>query len=146
MFTEYINAKIFYDSGWAMYEAEMAPQEEPLPNQNSVLAQNNPDEFMAAQEDPAAMEQQPQQMDPNAASLSGEAEDPDTQFEPIKKLMLIHKIRQLQDKLQDRSISIEELNTLLQFVNFLSYDTILGISEKIIEFVNSYIKSITKEK
>lgn len=117
MFTEYVNAVVFNETAWAFLEAD--------PNQVAQMQQQQVDPNAIAAEDP------------NAAAIE---QPPEAQLQPIKKLLLINKMRQLQDKLHDQSISIEELNTLLSYVNYLSYDTLLNVSNKLTEYITQYIR------
>lgn len=57
------------------------------------------------------------------------------EFEPLRKFILIQKLRDLDKYLEKENMVSSDLKTLLIFINDLSYDTIVHLSDGIIAYI-----------
>ena len=76
--------------------------------------------------------------------MAGEEEpDPEPYLIPLKKFFLIQKLMAVKGKLDENRMGMTELDSILKFVNELPYETLLLLSDRIIELVKDHIKGIT---
>ena len=66
------------------------------------------------------------------------AENPE--LEPIKKFLLIQKLQELDSRLKEKNILNNSLSTFLSFSEFLTFDTIIAVSNGLIEFIEQQLK------
>ena len=66
------------------------------------------------------------------------AENPE--LEPIKKFLLIQKLQELNTRLKEKNILNNSLSTFLSFSEFLTFDTIIAVSNGLIEFIEQQLK------
>ena len=82
---------------------------------------------------------------PGGMPPPGEGIDPNSPFPeatPMKKFELIMKLSQMRNVLQTNGIYDDDLDLVLQFGPELSYETILALSNAIIEKLRKYIARI----
>lgn len=72
----------------------------------------------------------------------GQPEPPE--FVPLKKHFLVDKLQNLKAKLSLNSIPHEELDNILQFSNEMSYDTLLRLTNDIIDVLNVKLSEVAK--
>lgn len=75
----------------------------------------------------------------------GEGVDPNSPFPeetPLKKYELILKLSQMRNVLQTNGIYDDDLDLILQFGPELSYETILALSNSVIDKLQKYIAGI----
>lgn len=75
----------------------------------------------------------------------GEGVDPTSPFPeetPLKKFELILKLSHMRNVLQTNGIYDDDLDLILQFGSDLSYETILALSNAVIEKLKKYITGI----
>ena len=82
-----------------------------------------------------------QQIDP--AQERQLAENPE--LEPIKKFLLIQKLQELDIKLKEKNILNNSLTTFLSFSEFLTFDTIVAVSNSLVEFIEHQLKGHQNE-
>lgn len=72
------------------------------------------------------------------------SEDEDSQepeeFQPLKKYQLVQKLFDLRDRLEDNGIYNSDLDTLLKFASSLSYDTLVLLTDGILEFIKKQVE------
>jgi hypothetical protein len=61
------------------------------------------------------------------------------ELEPIKKFLLIQKLKELDYKLQQKNMINDSLRTFIDFAENLSFDTILTVSNSFIDFINQQL-------
>ncbi|MDD4081999.1 MAG: hypothetical protein PHD05_01295 [Sphaerochaetaceae bacterium] len=61
---------------------------------------------------------------------------------PIKRFYLLTKLKKIKDILKQYNIVDSDFDLLLKFVNSLSYNTLLFISDKMIQAVEARIKNV----
>lgn len=82
---------------------------------------------------------------PGGVPPPGQGVDEDNPFPeatPMKKFELIMKLSQMRNVLQTNGIYDDDLDLILQFGPELSYETILALSNAIIEKLRKYIAGI----
>lgn len=78
-------------------------------------------------------------------SPPGEGVDPNSPFPeetPLKKYELMLKLSQMRNVLQTNGVYDDDLDLVLQFGSDLSYETILALSNAVIEKLKKYIAGI----
>lgn len=71
------------------------------------------------------------------------AENPE--LEPIKKFLLIQKLQELDIKLKEKNILNDSLSTFLSFSEFLTFDTIVAVSNGLVDFIEQQLKGQDNE-
>jgi hypothetical protein len=71
------------------------------------------------------------------------AENPE--LEPIKKFLLIQKLQELDLKLKEKNILNDSLSTFLSFSEFLTFDTIVAVSNGLVDFIEQQLKGQKNE-
>ena len=66
--------------------------------------------------------------------------EPPDELVPVRKFRLIKKLNQLQVKLAEYNVKSDDLDTLLLFSKELSYDTLVKISSKLVDDVQTSLK------
>ncbi len=61
------------------------------------------------------------------------------ELEPIKKFLLIQKLKELDNKLKQKNMINDSLSTFIEFAENLSFDTILSVSNSFIDFINQQL-------
>jgi hypothetical protein len=92
-------------------------------NQTQDQEQNQPDMFDAV---------------PDAAN-AGPVEP--VEYMPLKKFYLIQKLNDLNIKIKQIGITNDSLETISQFADTLSYDTLLTLTNNIIQIINDEIRA-----
>jgi len=61
------------------------------------------------------------------------------ELEPIKKFLLIQKLKELDNKLKQKNMINDSLSIFIEFAENLSFDTILSVSNSFIDFINQQL-------
>lgn len=67
------------------------------------------------------------------------------ELEPIKKFLLIQKLQELDLKLKEKNILNDSLSTFLSFSEFLTFDTIVAVSNGLVDFIEQQLKGQKNE-
>jgi len=81
--------------------------------------------------------------DPGGAPEDGlDPSSPYPEETPLKKFELILKLSQMRSVLQSNGVYDDDLDLILQFAPDLSYETILALSNAVVEKLSKYITGI----
>jgi hypothetical protein len=137
-----------------LYEA--APTQPPPPVQQAPASQAPVQQAMPAVPTPAPVTRQVpdnqnfNDFDPNMDFSeddldSGEAGDPtqeiDDSLKSVKRYYLIQKIFALNDKLNQLRINNDVLNLVISFIDSFSYESLLSLSNRLVEDIYTQIKT-----
>lgn len=131
--------------GSVIYEQTPLPQGQVQPQPQGQVQQSQPQPQKQSSEDPNL-----DQFHPEEDQLDGQHQeelpsDP-PEFMPLKKYMLLDKLRSLKNNLDLKNINNSDLETLLKFGNSLSYDTLILLSNGIVESISKQFKGKINEK
>lgn len=84
-------------------------------------------------------EQSPQEQEPS------NDEEPE-EYKPLKKYQLITRLYDLKNRLNNEGYSNQDLDTILNFSNELSYETLVTLSKGILAYIDQQLVKDAKEK
>ena len=73
------------------------------------------------------------------------SQDPNSSLVPIKRYYLIQKLFALNDKLNQLRIKNDVLSLVILFIDSFSYESLLSLSNKLVEDIYLQVKETTKE-
>jgi hypothetical protein len=73
------------------------------------------------------------------------SQDPTTTLIPIKRYYLIQKLFALNDKLNQLRIKNDVLSLVILFIDSFSYESLLSLSNKLVEDIYLQVKETSKE-
>jgi len=80
-------------------------------------------------------------------TLEGDiSQDPNSTLVPIKRYYLIQKLFALNNKLNQLRIKNDVLNTIILFIDSFTYESLLSLSNKIVEDIYLQVKDTSTEK
>ena len=85
-------------------------------------------------------------MDGTEEDLPEEEPDQEPYLVPLKKFFLIQKLMSVKSKLDENRMGMVELDNILKFVNELPYETLLLLSDRVIDLVKEHIKEVKNDK
>ena len=119
---------------------------------NEIIFEHDPSQ-MQLSIDQIVFEQDPPQMpgdegDPNQQGQEQEQQGPDIDAEilPLKKYYLTQELTKVRNQLYRAGITRDDLNLVVKFQNFLSYDTLVILADKVFNNIQDDLRSIKNEQ
>lgn len=91
----------------------------------------------------SAPEYTDEDIDSGEEELIGQEDTIPPDLAPLRKYFLIQKLKELKDQIQDYNIQNPDLDTILKFVNNLSYNSLLLLSNGIVLSIEEQIARLT---